>query len=85
MDLQAERPCSKWINYEFAYTEAGSVRLDERFEVLGCSCVFPNTAGFNLYGRVTDGQLTVKGAAIAMVFTYGSFYEMFKYVDGEED
>jgi hypothetical protein len=81
IDLIADRACSKWISYQFAYdqVESGLFWVDERFKLLGFKC---DTAGANPYGRVTGGHLLVKGAVIVMTFTYDGFYDMAEHGDG---
>jgi hypothetical protein len=81
IDLNADRACSKWISYQFAYDTAtvGAFCVDGRFKVLGYEC---DTAGANVYGCVTGGHLFVKGAVIVMTFTYDRFYDMAEHGDG---
>jgi hypothetical protein len=77
IDLIADRACSKWISYQFAYDKG--LWVDERFKVLGYKC---DTTGANPYGCVTGGHLLVEGAVIVMTFTYEWFYDMAEYGDG---
>ena len=73
VELITERPCSRWVSYNFAYEKRGGQWIDERFEVLDCRC---EIMGSNPYGRVIGGNLHLKGAIMVMTFNYDVFYKL---------
>ncbi|PMD14326.1 hypothetical protein NA56DRAFT_583965 [Hyaloscypha hepaticicola] len=73
VDLITKRPCSKWINYHFAYDYHGGQWIDDRFEILDWKC---ETVGSNPHGCVIGGHLLVTGAVMVMTFNYDIFYDL---------
>ena len=67
IDLVNNRTCSVWVSYAFLGPSFEMGLLDSRFEVLDWKC---DISGSNPFGRVTDGHLLVKGAALSTTLWY---------------